>query len=148
MPGAILVKGRIDLFVNGYHAIDVKGTTKAGGTAERMFRYRVIDDGLLIQAVLYSDLIKCCTGAIADEICTSEIASWTWLVHEQDAPYAVRFYAPDPKDTWAARKQIAEGLRRWQVYFATDNPWDGWPTKKQTIYTTPKQTTAMVDSEF
>lgn len=127
-PGAIMVKGRLDLFVteNMTRAmvVDIKGASRPQGTSDRIFRYRVIDSELLVQAKLYTDLIRCCTG---------KTAPWMWLVHEQSAPYAVRLYRPKPHELAEAQVKIAEGLRRWKEYNETGNAWLGWRTDCATV---------------
>ena len=132
-PGVegLLVRGRVDIDLGGGRALaDLKGTQLRHLMTPKSWAWHVIQEGLHVQAALYVGLAKAATG---------HDAGWRWICHEQEAPYSVRVYDADPGLLDLGHLAVAEGLRRWARYRETGNPWAGWPTTAETVWSPLKE---------
>jgi len=126
----LLVRGRVDIDLGGRALADLKGTQLRHLATPASWAWHVVHEGLHIQAALYVALVKAATG---------HDAGWRWICHEQEAPYSVRIYDADPSMIDLGHLAVAEGLRRWSEYRKNGNPWAGWPTTAETVWSPLKE---------
>jgi len=127
----LLVRGRVDVDLGGGAALaDLKGTQLRHLATPGAWAWHVVHEGLHIQAALYVALAKAATG---------HDAGWRWICHEQEAPYSLRIYDADPSLIDLGHLAVAEGLRRWSEYRKNGNPWAGWPTTAEMVWSPLKE---------
>lgn len=115
---SLLVKARFDAYnPDEARIVDVKGTTIPGGIDPQKFMGDKLKRTMLVQARMYTQIALALTG---------EHTSWTWLAHEQQAPWGAHLYTPTHHTLAKADIKICEGLLRWHDYFTTGNKWSGW----------------------
>jgi hypothetical protein len=115
---SLLVKARFDAYNPETNTIvDVKGTTIPGGIDPQKFVSDKLRRTMLLQARQYTQIALALTG---------KEATWTWLAHEQQAPWGAHLFSPSESTLAKADTKLVEGLTRWHSYFTTGNKWDGW----------------------